>query len=175
MADRKHNYQPLYSHHVDVRVLDSLLAVERPAASARGHGQGCGISLRRTAFPSLVRRQLEHHCHGAARSSACNRLVGHKLRAQASPQFTLMHGAARCCLNVLNKPMQWNVVLTTYTGYNHTPAGCEPLCAADPGCTHFSHSNKTGVCLLFSECAELCTARWGRIFTTWQKGISEVV
>ena len=177
MADRKHNYQPLYSHHVDLRILDALVAVERPAASSgrRGRGQGCSISFRRSAFPSSVRRQVEHHCRDTARSRACDRLVGSKLRAQSPPQFTLVHGAARCCLNVLGKPMQWNVVMTTHSGYNYTAAGCEPLCAADPGCTHFSHSNKTGVCLLYSECAELCTARWGRSFSTWQKGRSEVV
>ncbi len=44
---RKHNYLPLYSNHVDLRLMEALLARERA---------GCAIAFRRVASPEAAHR-----------------------------------------------------------------------------------------------------------------------
>jgi len=92
----------------------------------------------------------------------------------SSYNFSLIHRHARCCHP---EDRQGNnfVLVRSFNAYAKSSLDCEPLCEADPICTHFSHSAKYGNCIICSGCAlnnvthnRAHTATATR-YTSWQR------
>ena len=84
---RSHYYAPLYSHHVNLRLLDGLLNRER---------HGCRISFNHASYPTPVQGALEQHCgtQNGTQSRTCARLVAGAGIGLVGGNFTLLNSSA---------------------------------------------------------------------------------
>ena len=152
-------------HHIKARLHSTQTTTVEPSDQLqmwRQDTRGCSarvfaarLALNHTAYPADVRTSLEKRCLASPQSVACW-LVGPKARHAPSadsgrrrPHFEQLNGTGHCCQADPNK----RILVTKSTGRFRDPKKCMGLCAADPHCRFFSHSEHLGSCALCSACS----------------------